>query len=383
MIGPLRDWYHRHFSDPQVVILALLLIFGTLVVVLAGRLIAPLLASVILAYLLEGAVQKLQRWHMPRLPAVIIVFTVFLALFVVTLLGLFPLLSQQVVQLVRELPGMVAQGQNLLLQLPERYPQFISEEQVREMMGAIRAEVTLLGQRVVSLSLASAMHVVTFVVYLIIVPLMVFFLLKDKDAILRWITSFLPRDRGLASEVWAEVNIKIASYVRGKFVEILIVWAVTYMTFTLFGLNYAMLLSVMVGISVIIPYIGAAVVTIPIALVAYFQWGLAAEFAWVLVAYAVIQFLDGNVLVPLLFSEVVNLHPVAILAAVIVFRWPVGPLGRLLRHPARHPDPGRHPLLAPARRVAGHGGERFRLKRGRSSGHDKEWSRAKTQSQRE
>jgi putative permease len=319
MIGPLRDWYHRHFSDPQVVILALLLIFGTLVVVLAGRLIAPLLASVILAYLLEGAVQKLQRWHMPRLPAVIIVFTVFLALFVVTLLGLFPLLSQQIVQLVRELPGMVAQGQNLLLQLPERYPQFISEEQVREMMGAIRAEVTLLGQRVVSLSLASAMHVVTFVVYLIIVPLMVFFLLKDKDAILRWITSFLPRDLGLASEVWAEVNIKIASYVRGKFVEILIVWAVTYITFTLFGLNYAMLLSVMVGISVIIPYIGAAVVTIPIALVAYFQWGLAAEFAWVLVAYAVIQFLDGNVLVPLLFSEVVNLHPVAILAAVIVF----------------------------------------------------------------
>ncbi|OOG23578.1 AI-2E family transporter [Thioalkalivibrio denitrificans] len=319
MIGPLRDWYNRHFTDPQVVILALLLIFGTAIVVLAGRLLAPLLASVILAYVLEGAVQKLQRLNMPRLPAVILVFVVFLALFVVTLLGLFPLLSQQIVQLVRELPGVVAQGQNLLLQLPERYPQFVSEEQVREMMGAIRTEATLLGQRVVSLSLASAMHLVTFFVYLIIVPLMVFFLLKDKDAILHWITSFLPRDRGLASEVWAEVNVKIASYVRGKFVEILIVWAVTFVTFTLFGLNYAMLLSVMVGVSVIIPYIGAAVVTIPVALVAYFQWGLSAEFAWVLIAYAIIQFLDGNVLVPLLFSEVVNLHPVAIIAAVIVF----------------------------------------------------------------
>jgi putative permease len=319
VIGPLRAWYDRHFSDPQVVILALLLIFGTAVIVLAGRLMAPLLASVILAYLLEGAVQKLQRWHMPRLPAVILVFVVFFALFVITLLGLVPLLSQQVAQLVRELPAMVAQGQNLMLQLPERYPQFISEEQVRDMMGAIRNEVTLFGQRAVSLSLASAMHVATFLVYLIVVPLMVFFLLKDKVAILKWITSFLPRDRGLASEVWAEVNAKIASYVRGKFVEIMIVWAVTYVTFMFFGLNYAMLLSVMVGLSVIIPYIGAAVVTLPVALVAYFQWGLSAEFAWVLVAYAIIQFLDGNILVPLLFSEVVNLHPVAIIAAVIVF----------------------------------------------------------------
>ena len=319
MIGPLRKWYERHFSDPQVVILALLLIFGTAIVLLAGRLIAPLLASIILAYLLDGAVEKLQRWHMPRLPAVVLVFVVFFALFVITLLGLIPLLSQQVAQLVRELPGMVAQGQNVLLQLPERYPQFISEEQVRDMMGAIRTEVTLFGQRMVSLSLASAMHVVTFLVYLIVVPLMVFFLLKDRDAILRWFTGFLPRDRGLASEVWAEVNEKIASYVRGKFVEILIVWAVTYVTFTFFGLNYAMLLSVMVGLSVIIPYVGAAVVTLPVALVAYFQWGLSAEFAWVLVAYGIIQFLDGNILVPLLFSEVVNLHPVAIIAAVLVF----------------------------------------------------------------
>jgi putative permease len=319
MIGPLREWYHRHFSDPQVVILALLLIFGTAIIVLAGRLIAPLLASIIFAYLLEGAVQKLQRWNVPRLVAVTLVFVVFFAAFTVMLLGLFPLLSQQVAQLVRELPGMVAQGQNVLLQLPERYPQFISEEQVRDMMGAIRTEVTLLGQHVISLSLSSAVQLMTFIVYLIVVPLMVFFLLKDKEVIMRWITGFLPRDRGLASEVWAEVNLKIASYVRGKFVEILIVWAVTYITFTLFGLNYAMLLSVMVGVSVIIPYVGAAVVTLPIAVVAYFQWGLTAEFGWLLVAYAVIQFLDGNILVPLLFSEVVNLHPVAIIAAVIVF----------------------------------------------------------------
>jgi putative permease len=107
--------------------------------------------------------------------------------------------------------------------------------------------------------------------------------------------------------------------VRGKVVEIALVWVVTYVTFALLGLNYAMLLSFMVGISVIIPYIGAAAVTVPVAFVAYVQWGLEPQFAYTLIAYAVIQFLDGNLLVPLLFSEVVNLHPVAIIVAVLVF----------------------------------------------------------------
>ena len=80
-----------------------------------------------------------------------------------------------------------------------------------------------------------------------------------------------------------------------------------------------MLLAVIVGLSVLIPYIGAVMVTIPVAIIAYFQWGLTSEFAWLLAAYGIIQALDGNVLVPLLFSEVVNLHPVAIILAILVF----------------------------------------------------------------
>ncbi len=73
------------------------------------------------------------------------------------------------------------------------------------------------------------------------------------------------------------------------------------------------------GLSVIIPYIGAALVTIPVLVVAFFQWGLTDDFYWVAFSYAVIQALDGNVLVPLLFSEAVNLHPIAIIVAVLFF----------------------------------------------------------------
>ena len=78
-------------------------------------------------------------------------------------------------------------------------------------------------------------------------------------------------------------------------------------------------LAALVGVSVLVPYIGAAAVTIPVAIVAYFQWGWGTDFAIVLVVYGIIQALDGNVLVPLLFSEVVNLHPIAIIVSVLVF----------------------------------------------------------------
>jgi putative permease len=72
-------------------------------------------------------------------------------------------------------------------------------------------------------------------------------------------------------------------------------------------------------LSVIIPYVGATLVTIPVVLVAFFQWGIGNEFYTVVAVYLVIQILDGNVLVPLLFSEAVNLHPVAIILAVLFF----------------------------------------------------------------
>jgi len=94
---------------------------------------------------------------------------------------------------------------------------------------------------------------------------------------------------------------------------------VSFVTFALMGLNYAMLLGALVGFSVVVPYIGAVVVTVPVALIAFFQWGWGSEFIYLMVAYAVIQALDGNVLVPLLFSEAVNLHPVAIIVAILFF----------------------------------------------------------------
>lgn len=316
----ISDWFKRFFEDPQAVILTVVLTLGTSVVLFMGRDLAPVLASIVIAYLLEGVVQFLGfGLRMPRLLGTILVFVLFLAFVLFLLFGLLPLVSRQLTQLVQQFPNMIVRGQNLLLSLPALYPEFISEAQVLGMINAVKAEIATWGQNALTWSLAAGMGVITVIVYLVLVPLLVFFFLKDKELILDWLHGFLPRDHTLAQQVWREVDRQMGNYVRGKFLEILVVWLATYIAFAYMGLQFAMLLALMVGLSVIVPYIGAVVVTVPVALVAFFQWGWSSEFLWLLGVYLIIQGLDGNVLVPLLFSEVVDLHPIAIIVAVLVF----------------------------------------------------------------
>jgi len=295
------------------------LVISATILYFIGDVIAPLLAAIIIAYLLDGAVSVLIKRKIPRFIAIFVTFSLFTISLLIVLFILAPLLIRQATQFVLEIPKMFSQGQDLLMQLPEKYPKVISQQQVSELLIGIRTQITDFSQAVVSFSLSSVSDLLTYMVYLIVVPILIFFFLKDKDLITNWFKAFLPRDRKLVSKIWLEMNGKIAGYVRGKFVEIVIVWLVSYVTFMVFDLNYAMLLSFAVGVSVLIPYVGAAIVTLPIAIVAYFQWGYSTEMLYVVIAYAIIQFLDGNLLVPLLFSEMVNLHPAAIIVAVLLF----------------------------------------------------------------
>ena len=315
----LRVWYHRYFSDPQVVILGVLLLVGFAVILTFGQMIAPVLAGIVIAYLLDGVVEKCTRLGAPRFSAVVLVYVLFMSFILFAVLWLMPRLYFQVTQLVLQLPTMIAQGQEVLLQLPQNYPNLFTEAQVSDLIMAIRAEITALGQHVVSLSVASVFGLMTLMVYIVLVPVLAFFFLKDKQHILDWFSQRLPAQRSLADLVWSDVNLQVANYVRGKVWEIFIVGAVAFAVFSFLGLQYALLLATMVGFSVIIPYIGAAVATLPVAIIGWFQWGWSAEFGWLMLIYGILQALDGYLLVPLLFSEVVNLHPVAIIIAILVF----------------------------------------------------------------
>ena len=319
MMEVFKKWYRRYLQEEESILLLLLLVLGTVLLVTIGDILTPVLAAIVLAYLVQGVANVLQRAGMPQWLGFTVAFVIFIGAFFGVLLGLLPLVWRQLVGLAGEVPRMLEQGRQLLAVLPAQYPDLFSETQLNQVVAAAQVEVAGFGQRLVTRTLAGIPGFLTVTVYLVLIPIMVFFLLKDRQMIADWLTSFLPRRRPLLSRIWAEMNVQFSNYARGKMVEIIIVGAASYVTFTWLGLNYAALLALLVGLSVIIPYIGALLITIPILMVAFFQWGISGEFYVVLMVYIGIQILDGNVLVPLLFSEAVNLHPVAIIIAVLFF----------------------------------------------------------------
>ncbi|OLQ89915.1 AI-2E family transporter [Vibrio ponticus] len=319
MLEMVSRWYKRRFSDPHAVSLVAILFFGFITIYFFGNLIAPLLVAIVLAYLLEWPVAKLSKLGVPRTLSVVFAILTFFTLAIVAIFGLVPTIWTQVGNLINDIPNMYSGLQQVIAELPEKYPELANFQIVESLVTNAKNQVISVGESVVKGSLASLVSLATLAVYLILVPLLVFFLLKDKEEMISMASGMLPRNRKLATKVWDEMNEQISNYIRGKVMEILIVGGVSYVTFAILDLRYSVLLAVAVGLSVLIPYIGAAAVTVPVAIVGLFQWGLSPEFYYLLIAYGIIQALDGNVLVPVLFSEAVNLHPVAIIVAVLVF----------------------------------------------------------------
>ncbi len=319
MLDIFRKWYKRYLSEEESVLLLVLLTVSVVLLMTIGDILAPVLAAIVLAYLAQGLSGLLQRYGMPQWLGVTVSYLVFVGIFFGFCFALLPLVWRQLLSLAAELPSMLSRGQELLNVLPERYPQFFSEAQIGELVSVVQAELAGLGPALVTGSLAWIPSILTVMVYIILIPLLVFFFLKDRQQIFDWLGRFLPRERPLLRRIWTEMDQQVANYARGKVLEILIIGSVTYFAFAWLGVRYAALLGLLVGLSVIIPYIGATLVTLPVALVGYYQWGLTADFYYMFAVYLLIQVVDGNVLVPLLFSEAVNLHPVAIILAVLFF----------------------------------------------------------------
>lgn len=319
MIDYIRNWFRRRFSDPNAVTLTLALLFGFGVIVFWGNILAPILIAVALAYLLEWPVTKLVQLGLHRLAAVLLVFVLFMALGVLLFIVLVPVVWQQSVTLLTELPQITKAWQELMEVLQERAPAFVEPTHIQSFSDQVNDRLLRFGNSLLEQSLSTIVVLATLLIYLIIVPLLVFFMLKDKVLLQEQIRRILPEQREMIRRVAGEMNLQIMNYIRGKVVEIVIVGVVTYVVLSLFDLRYAALLATLVGFSVLVPYIGAAVVTIPIALVGLFQFGTSMTLVWLIIAYLIIQALDGNLLVPLLFSEAVSLHPVYIITAVLVF----------------------------------------------------------------
>ena len=319
MIKLIKDWYTDNFTDPNQVSLALVLIFSIIVTYILVQTIAPILVAIVLAYMLEGLVQHLMKiTTATRHFSVIVVFLLFLIISILTLFMLLPLLLDQLTLLVKSLPEIFNKSKQLILGLYDEN-EYIPKDYIDNIFLGLQGETSKVGNSIFTFSLASAGGLFAIIVYAILVPIMIFFMLFDKETINSWIARFFPKKLELTRRAYLELNLKIGNYIRCKFIEIMIVWISSFILFFSLGLNYSLLLSFLCGLSVIIPYVGMIAVTIPIILVAYFQWALGSEFWYVIIGHLLIQAVDGNVVVPILFSDAVNIHPFAILLSILFF----------------------------------------------------------------
>lgn len=309
----------RYFSNEEVVVFLLLLVATMGVLALWGGVLAPVLVAVVLAFLMQGLVDSCKKLGVGHNVSVVLVFLSFLTVCSAFIAFMVPIIWRQAVRFVQEIPGMFRGVRDGVFAFTEEHSEFVNQTTIDELLNSLANESTNLGQWLVSFSLSSIPSLFSLVIYLVLVPLVMFFLLKDQERILAYLTSWLPKERKMMRNIAHEMNGQIANYIRGKCIEMLVVGIVTYVVFLVFGLRYPELLALLVGLSVLIPYIGAAAVTIPVVLVAFYQFGTGSQFMYVVLAYLVVQALDGNVLVPLLFSEAVNLHPLAIIVAVLFF----------------------------------------------------------------
>lgn len=329
----IREWFRRTLSNRQLVVLGLFIAAGVVAIFYLGDILAPVLFSLVLAYLLEPAVTRLSRYHVPRWLTAVSLLIILLTLLVLVFAWLGSraseisnaantvLTSIDIPAIKAWLSTQLASSEYLQLLVSQEAIDNIDQAAINTQINALRAELDIEPQFLVRNFLALGGQAVYIGVMILLVPVMAFFMLKDKHALISWSQDYLPQDRALAHSVWSEVDSQIGNYIRGKFIEMIIVGLLTTAVLWYFDFNNYGLFGMLVGISVLVPYVGSIVVTVPIFMLAILDEdiGWSSTLFWFMFWYLLVQILDGQLLVPLIFSEAMSMHPLAIIISVLFF----------------------------------------------------------------
>jgi len=310
----LNKFIKRFFSNEESVYFAILLIFSFFFIILFGNVLLPVIISIVIAFLLNGFMTTLIKYNISQKLSLSITLIVFFGFYLSLFMAL-PSIGTEINNLLQNLPIIVSSFQQNLIEMNN----YFSEEEIDQIFANLSNQISVLLSSALGQLAGTVSLMFNAILYAIMIPLMVFFFLKDKSILLPIASIILPKENGFMQSVFAEMNDQLFNYVTGKFIEMLLVASASYILFAFLGLPYAVLIAILVGLSVIIPIFGAILVTIPVVLIGLYEWGLSENFYWLLGFYLLIQILDGNVLVPILFSSRNNLHPVVIIIAVLFF----------------------------------------------------------------
>ena len=319
MIKHLSNILKRIFSNEETIIFSLIILLTLIIFSLFIGVLTPFIISVIVAYLLVGLQKKIETYNVSENLATILAFSIFIIIGAAMFTWLIPLLYVQLQSFVLDIPRLFNEFLNFVSTIPAAFPDLVDSDQISVFFQAVSSELSSITQNIVKSSISGIQSTITVLLYIILFPILVYFFLFDRKNIIEGCLKIIPGDRAMLSQVWSEMDVQLSNYVRGKVLEIFIVGIAAAVLFASFGLNYGALLAVLVGLSVLIPYVGAFSITIPIVIIGILQFGLGSQFYLLIGLYLLLQFLDGNLLVPIIFSEAVKLHPIVIILAVFLF----------------------------------------------------------------
>jgi len=328
-----------------VMVVVLLLLAGKVLAYLQPLLV-PVAVAAIMAYLLDPVVEFLAKHGLPRTRAVLFVFGFALLALTGILVWVLPQLYHQSIQLTTSIPQLVATAQTKGTALAEKYKtQFNNpyvQQAIQQVQNWAKVQAPLLPDRVLGFVIGSVegfLGVFGFLLGLIVVPIYLFFFLRDAATISRRWSDYLPlRDSAFKNEVVScltEINRYLIAFFRGQILVTMIDGAILGLVLLWpIHLNFALLIGLMVAILQLVPYMGILICWIPAVLIAITQFGDWQHPVIVSAAFLIVSNLDGFLIAPRIVGDAVGLHPVTII--VSVFLWTLvfgGLLGALLAVP--------------------------------------------------
>ncbi|UVE16615.1 AI-2E family transporter [Pseudomonas sp. LS44] len=318
-------------------LLGLILLGGLLY--LLHPILSPFLIGILLAYLGDPLVDRLERWRLSRTWSVVVVFTLFSVLLLVLLLVLIPMLGRQLVRLYELAPQMLDWLQHTALPwmqarlgLAENFWRF---DQLKDTLSEHLGKTTDVVGLVLAQATASGLALMGWLANLLLIPVVSFYLLRDWDVLVAKLRGLLPRSsEEHAVQLAGECHEVLGAFLRGQLLVMLALGIIYAGGLMLMGLELGLLIGLLAGLASIVPYMGF-VVGIGAAMIAgLFQFGV--EFyplLGIVAVFIVGQLLEGMLLTPMLVGDRIGMHPVAVIFAILAGGQLFGFTGVLLALP--------------------------------------------------
>lgn len=298
-----------------------------------GNVILPFLVGGAIAYFLDPVADRLERLGMNRTAATATISAIAAVIFFVLALLIVPMLVRQLIQLVNAAPTILGE---LQAYLAARFPSVMDQGSVlRETLASIGQTIQSKGGELASGVLYSALSVINAVVFIVVVPVVAFYLLLDWDSMIARIDALLPLDhRETIRALARDIDRVLAGFVRGQVSVCIILGTFYSVALMLAGLDFGLIVGAIAGLVTFIPYVGALIGGALAIGLAFFQfWGDWVQIAVIGGIFALGQFLEGNVITPKLVGKSVGLHPVWLLFALSAFGSLFGFVGMLVAVP--------------------------------------------------